>query len=44
LPDTVLSHLALRFAEHPENLAIEAHGFILGRSHEARAALAALVR
>lgn len=44
MPDTVLSHLALRFAEHPENLATEALGFILGRSHEARTALAALAR
>jgi hypothetical protein len=42
--NTVLSHLALHFASHPENIATEALAFILNRSVAARLALTALAR
>jgi hypothetical protein len=40
--ETLFSHLATRFAASPENIAIEALGFILSRSPAARAAFRAL--
>ena len=44
MTETVLSHLALKLATHPENIATEALGFILRTSAEARSAMASLVR
>ncbi len=44
MTETVLSHLALKLATHPENIATEALGFILSSSAEARSALASLVQ
>ncbi|MBB4651394.1 hypothetical protein GGQ99_003161 [Aminobacter niigataensis] len=40
--ETLFAHLATRFAPSPENIAIEALGFILARSPAARAAFRAL--
>lgn len=40
--ETLFGHLATRFAPSPENIAIEALGFILSRSPAARASLTAL--
>lgn len=40
--ETLFGHLATRFAPSPENIAIEALGFILARSPAARAALTGL--
>lgn len=44
MTDTVLSHLAVRFAVHPENVATEALAFILKRSPDARLALTTVAR
>ncbi|MBE7184507.1 MAG: hypothetical protein INR68_08890 [Methylobacterium mesophilicum] len=43
MSETLFAHLATRFAPSPENIAIEALGFILARSASARASLRALV-
>lgn len=40
--DTLFGHLATQFAPSPENIAIEALGFILSRSHAARRAFTGL--
>ncbi len=40
---SVLAHLAMRFAPHPENLATEALGYILGRAASARTAMSGLL-
>lgn len=42
--ETLLGHLTLRFATHPENLATEALAYILRRSRAARQRLAGIVR
>ncbi|HYE25161.1 MAG TPA: hypothetical protein VEG32_08190 [Clostridia bacterium] len=42
--NSVLAHLALRFASHPENLATEALAFILKRSDVASSVLVELLR
>lgn len=42
--DTLFGKLAFHLAKHPENLAVEALGFILGRSASARRAIALLSR
>ncbi len=41
---TLLAHLVPRFASHPENVAVEALGHILGRSTACRQALSDLLR
>lgn len=43
MTETLFAHLATRFAPSPENIAIEALGFILSRSPAARAAFRALI-
>jgi len=43
MTETLFAHLATRFAPSPENIAIEALGFILSRSPAARAAFRTLV-
>lgn len=43
MTETLFAHLATRFAPSPENIAIEALGFILSRSPSARAAFRALI-
>ena len=41
---TLFGHLAFNFAKHPENLAVEALGFILKSSATARNTVATLLR
>ena len=42
--ETLFGHLAVRLGDHPENVAVEALGFILDRSATARGAVTRLVR
>ncbi len=42
--DSLLAHLALRFATHPENLAVEALGYLFGESADARSSFIDLLR
>ena len=44
MSSSILSHLALRFASHPENVATEALAYILSCSQTARSALSAMLR
>jgi hypothetical protein len=44
MTESVLAHLALTFSAHPENIAIEALGYILRRSVDAQEALLGFLR
>ena len=41
---SLLAHLALQFASHPENLAVEALGYLLKESEDTRSSFVGLLR